>query len=324
MSAPHVFMQRKPDESHAEIGIIVAAYNAENTLARCIESILAQEYSDWRAVIVDDGSVDDTYSIANSFASQDSRIKVIRQENAGEGGARNAALPHLETPWIVYLDSDDAFAPDYLAEQSAFVTFNPGYDVYACNGTMRYPDGSRALFSGHKDPVEITLPMMLSRCRIMGGGSLMRRETLVAFDGFRVECYTPDYHLWLRMLADGRRIILNPVPLYEYYVGSASNKTSAAESSIRAAVTTIEDIIDSGRLSDVDTACAREAIEDRYLLIEKNAEHVRLLGQRERILEIARRLLGKSGATVVARVGHRLSRILLPVRKRVMKRTLSS
>ncbi len=97
-----------------EISIIVPVYDVESFLPRCIESILAQRFVDFELILIDDGSPDGCGEICDNFEAQDSRIKVIHQENAGVSRARNAGLQVAKGQWITFIDSDDWVSPDYL------------------------------------------------------------------------------------------------------------------------------------------------------------------------------------------------------------------
>ena len=83
------------------------AYDAETTLSEALESLLAQTYSAWEAIVVDDGSTDRTAEIAAMFAARDERLRVVRQPNAGESAARNAGAAIAKSDWLVFLDADD-------------------------------------------------------------------------------------------------------------------------------------------------------------------------------------------------------------------------
>lgn len=96
------------------ITIIVPVYNAEQYISRCIESILNQSINDWQMILVDDGSNDKSYEICQQFAVLDSRIRVVHQENAGAGAARNMGLDIARGDYIVFVDSDDYVDKDYF------------------------------------------------------------------------------------------------------------------------------------------------------------------------------------------------------------------
>lgn len=89
------------------ISVIVAAYNIEAYLSRCLDSLLSQTYTNLEILVVDDGSKDGTGNICDRYAAKDSRIKVIHQENMGLSGARNSALTIASGEYIGYVDGDD-------------------------------------------------------------------------------------------------------------------------------------------------------------------------------------------------------------------------
>lgn len=100
------------------ICVIIPVYNVEKYLRRCVDSILAQTYSDFELILVDDGSTDSCGAISNEYAKKDSRVKVIHQENRGVAVARNVGLDLAfevrEAQWIAFVDSDDWVHPQYL------------------------------------------------------------------------------------------------------------------------------------------------------------------------------------------------------------------
>lgn len=95
------------------VTVVMPAYNAEPFIAAAIHSVIAQTWSDWELVVVDDGSTDDTKQILARF--DDPRIRVHRQANAGEAAARNAALALARGEVVTFLDADDEWLPEHLA-----------------------------------------------------------------------------------------------------------------------------------------------------------------------------------------------------------------
>lgn len=90
-----------------KISVIVPVYNASTYIGRCIESVQAQTYKKWELILVDDGSKDDSLNICSEYASKDTRIHVIHQDNAGPGIARNTGIDMANGEYIVFIDSDD-------------------------------------------------------------------------------------------------------------------------------------------------------------------------------------------------------------------------
>ena len=94
------------------VSIIVPVYNARKTIARCIESIINQEFQDFELLLVNDGSKDDSGQICDSYAAQDKRIRVIHKDNSGVSDSRNMALDLAKGKYIQFLDSDDWITTD--------------------------------------------------------------------------------------------------------------------------------------------------------------------------------------------------------------------
>lgn len=98
-----------------KISVIVPVYNTEQYLPRCIDSILAQTFTDFELLLIDDGSKDSSGKICDESAAKDSRIRVFHKENGGVSSARNMGLNNAQGEWITFVDSDD-----YLIEHSGF------------------------------------------------------------------------------------------------------------------------------------------------------------------------------------------------------------
>lgn len=93
--------------------IVMTLFNKEIYVARTIESVIGQSFTDWRLFIVDDGSTDGSVTAVERFA--DPRITVLRQSNAGPGAARNTGIVAGDAEWIAFLDADDLWRSDHLA-----------------------------------------------------------------------------------------------------------------------------------------------------------------------------------------------------------------
>lgn len=90
-----------------QISVIVPVYNTEKYLHRCIDSILAQTFTDFELLLVDDGSTDSSGEICNEYAAKDSRVRVFHKANGGVSSARNLGLDNAKGEWITFVDSDD-------------------------------------------------------------------------------------------------------------------------------------------------------------------------------------------------------------------------
>lgn len=96
------------------VSVIVPVYGVEAYLPKCIDSILAQSFSDFELILVDDGSPDNCGAICDDYAAKDSRVRVIHKENGGVTVARNAALDIAGGKYIICCDSDDSWEPNLL------------------------------------------------------------------------------------------------------------------------------------------------------------------------------------------------------------------
>jgi len=112
-------MFERTGRSKPYVSVVIPCYNTAKYLGEAIESVLAQTYSDFEIIVVDDGSTDDTPQVVRSF--DDTRISYIYQENKGLSGARNTGIHHSQGRYIAFLDADDYFLPNKLADQVAFL-----------------------------------------------------------------------------------------------------------------------------------------------------------------------------------------------------------
>lgn len=96
----------------AKISIVVPIYNADEYLLQCLQSIEQQTYNNLEIICIDDGSVDSSFAIAQSFAKRDPRFVVIRKENGGQSSARNMGLENATGEFVMFVDSDDWIEPD--------------------------------------------------------------------------------------------------------------------------------------------------------------------------------------------------------------------
>ena len=111
--------------------IVIPLYNKENLIEYSIRSILSQTFQDFEIIVVNDGSTDNSVSIAESV--MDSRIRIINQTNAGVSAARNRGIKEARYNLIAFMDADDEWKPDYLDTQYRLIQKYPECSVFACN-----------------------------------------------------------------------------------------------------------------------------------------------------------------------------------------------
>lgn len=101
--------------SRRKISVIVPAYNTEDTLPKCLNSILSQDEQDWECIVVNDGSTDNTMRILERYAAIDNRFIIVSQPNKGVSAARNRGLDEAQGEYITFIDSDDYVDADYFS-----------------------------------------------------------------------------------------------------------------------------------------------------------------------------------------------------------------
>jgi len=123
-------------ESAPLVSIILPVFNAASYLGEAIDSILAQSFSDWELIAVDDASSDNSAAILEDYAAADSRIRVFRNEiNLGVGGTLDRAISESRGQYIARMDADDICSPDRVAVQLKHLQQNP--EVIAVGGQIR-------------------------------------------------------------------------------------------------------------------------------------------------------------------------------------------
>ena len=116
------------------VSVIIPVYNSEKYIGECLESLLAQTLSEFEIICVDDGSTDGSASVLKSFAEKDARIRVLTQENAGAGAARNHGLRESRGKYLLFLDSDDFFESNMLEKAcKTIVHYKADFIVFGCD-----------------------------------------------------------------------------------------------------------------------------------------------------------------------------------------------
>lgn len=121
-----------------KISVIVPVYNVEQYLPRCIDSILAQTFTDFELLLIDDGSTDNSGKICDEYASKDSRIRVFHKENGGVSSARNLGLDNAEGEYILFIDGDDAISIDTLEKNLSYTNYYKHVDLIEYPAYYKY------------------------------------------------------------------------------------------------------------------------------------------------------------------------------------------
>lgn len=205
------------------VSIIVPCWNGELTLAETLQSIHEQTFPDWEAIVVDDGSTDNSPAIAVRWAATDSRFILVSQPNAGLSAARNAGIERARGEHLLFVDADDLIASTKLAYQLAASLSADGRIVYSdCTYFRGQPpymftrnkDGSDspslAGYSG--TAAEILRP--LAKGNIMPvSAALLPRTFVRAVGGFDISLTAlEDWDFWIRCARAGAGFLYDPSP----------------------------------------------------------------------------------------------------------------
>jgi hypothetical protein len=209
------------------VSIILPVYNGAATLAAAIDSILSQTYPDFELVIVDDGSTDDTPAVLAGIS--DTRLKTIRQPNAGLPAALNRGISLASGTYLARQDHDDLSHPDRLAMQVAYMQAHPDCVLLGARAEIRR-DG--VVVGRHDHPLSdaaLRFDLLFDN-PFVHSSVMMRADAVRAEGGYKIDPARrepEDYELWLRLAARGAIANLaDTLVIYNEVPGSISRSVS--------------------------------------------------------------------------------------------------
>ena len=205
-------------ESAAAVSVIMSVYNCALYLAEAIESILGQTFTGWELIICDDGSSDDSFSVAERYAEQHpGKIRVIRLEkNSGQAVARNRCLALAKGKYVATMDGDDTCDPERLKKELECLMSHPEIDFVGTGMTIFDEDGVWGASIPKENP---EAKDFMKRMPFCAATCLFRREALEAVGGYREEAKyrrLEDVDLFVRLYAHGFTGMNIREPLYDY------------------------------------------------------------------------------------------------------------
>ena len=218
------------------ISVIIPCYNYGAYMRDAVDSILAQTYTHWEMLIIDDGSKDNTAAIAQEYARQDSRITYHHQANQGLSAARNTGLRLAKGEYVQLLDADDYIAPKKLSlhlqtlldrPTAALVfgdTYNFQHSEIVAERTQVQLHLQMAPMSGQGQP----LALHMAYDNIFLPGNPLFRKTLANQIGkFHEQLFSlEDWHFWYRGVLQGAEYIYDKQPGTEFYARTHGNNMS--------------------------------------------------------------------------------------------------
>ena len=214
-----------PGEICMNVSVIIPAYNAAGTIAETLTSLRAQTYEGWEAIVVDDGSSDETAAIVQGIAQQDPRIRIVNQARMGVSAARNRGISLARFNWVLFLDADDWLLPLHLERMTRALIADPDLDAVHCGWARVAPDGTRVGEKYWPQSGDL-FPVFARLCPFAIHACIVRRSLVEAVGGFDTSLRTcEDWDLWQRIARAGARFgaIREILALYRMRPGSASS-----------------------------------------------------------------------------------------------------
>lgn len=183
------------------VTLLMSCYNAQNYLGEALDSILVQDFDDYEAVLINDGSKDGTAEILADYAARDARLRVITQENQGLATALNNGLAQARGTWIARLDADDTAEPSRLRLQMELAQATPNA-VFIGSGLRIIDDAGHeiAKYSYPADHAALVANLTTARRFPAHSSAFYRRTTALELQGYRTRIKrSEDVDMWLRL-----------------------------------------------------------------------------------------------------------------------------
>lgn len=187
------------------VSVIIPIYNMQEFLAETIESVLQSTYPRYELILVDDGSTDQSATIAQQFSSNHPNILFFAQPNGGVSNARNTALKHASGKYILPVDADNLISADYIEKAVDVLETDHDVKVVACE----------AVFFGDKKGAWELPPFsleLLARKNMLDNCSMYRKKDCESIGGYCNEILgCEDWDFWISMLKNGGKVVKLPI-----------------------------------------------------------------------------------------------------------------
>lgn len=197
--------------------VVIPTFNRNQTVLRALNSLIAQTETEWEAIIIDDGSTDNTFDLLIPIIENHPQIKYIFQSNKGAAKAKNTGIFVASGKFITFLDSDDEFHPEHLEIRKRLLLESPELD-FLYGGVSVIGNQWMPHKNGSNRTVKVT------DC-IIGGTFVIDREVLLKLGGFRNIRLSEDSDLYERATNENFKILKVEDPTYLYYRESIKSLT---------------------------------------------------------------------------------------------------
>lgn len=199
------------------ISVVIPLYNKAQSIRKTLDSVLAQTYTDYEIIVVDDGSTDESFAVAKQVIGErlEVRGKVIQKANRGVSSARNAGIKAASGEYIAFLDGDDLWHPEYLATLHQLIVDYPDAAIYGIGCTTMSGDEMPNVISGTATRGVLENPWVNYPSCLTGSSTTARRAKLIEVGLFDTRMtHGEDIDMWWRLLLSGKGVIDNRVLAY--------------------------------------------------------------------------------------------------------------
>ena len=225
-----------------KLAVILPAYNAENFIAECLESLLNQTFSDFCILAVNDASTDNTGKILEDYAAKDTRLRVYHfSENQGEPAVMQFTmdiLKEMDVEYVARMDADDVCIPQRFERQIQYLDSHPEIDILGSNAVLFYEGQTRApKFTNH--PLldkDIKAHFSLARGNIINPTTMWRHSSIKDLPiNYAQTATAPDFHMWVQCALHQKKFANLPEPLlvYRLHQGQESKKHDKISESVQ-------------------------------------------------------------------------------------------
>ena len=199
------------------ISVVLPVHNAEAYVREAVESILAQTFTDFECIIINDGSTDNSGVVLRELARRDARIVLVERPNDGLVSALNEGIKIARAELIARMDADDVAMPERFALQHARMIQEPELAVLGSFFRIMDRDDAIRLYDNRPLTPAAAMRFVKHGCPVAHPTVMMRRDAVLKADGYRKAfSHAEDYDLWLRMSDLGYAIANLPQPLLNY------------------------------------------------------------------------------------------------------------
>ncbi len=258
--------------SNPLVSIIIPCYNYGHLISQTLDSLTKQTFKDWEALIIDDGSTDETTTIIGEYMTKDSRFKYHFQSNSGVSTARNHGIRLSTGSYIQFLDADDLLSPAKIEMQVNLLHENNEVMVSYCNSVQFGLNGNDLTNDINlENDTRLNMRQILTK-NLVVSSPLIRKSAFKSLQFYEGMRYSEDWKFWIELILAGAsfRKVGDPscqtmIRIHEN--NSSTNRTSMLQSELDLKLSMFEKISNSGHLT-------QSAKKELYTFLKKNLHHI--------------------------------------------------